>query len=247
MVKQERAARTRETLIRSAAEVFNREGYSTASVTTISSVAGVSNGALHYHFANKAALADAVEEAALDTLLAVTRGTPPARAGRHVQRVVDATHGLAGALRTDPVLRAGFSLSGEPSRRGGGGLRERWGVWVEQTLEEAEAAGELNSATAAHDVVTAVVAATVGFEALGGRDAGWLAASTITRFWRVLLPTLIPADRLADLDAAGKRSPWRRAEAGPWSPGRCLSEGQDLLAPVSPQPASLRPSAAPIF
>lgn len=81
MVKQERAARTRETLIRSAAQIFDREGFSVASLTGISSLAGVSNGALHFHFASKAALADAVEAAALIRLLAVTDvGPPPGRA-----------------------------------------------------------------------------------------------------------------------------------------------------------------------
>ena len=55
MVKQERALRTREALIESAAEVFDREGFSVASLTAISSRAGVSNGALHFHFASKAA------------------------------------------------------------------------------------------------------------------------------------------------------------------------------------------------
>ena len=64
MAKQERAVRTREKLIRSAAEVFDREGYAVASITTISARAGVSNGALHFHFASKAALAEAVAEAA---------------------------------------------------------------------------------------------------------------------------------------------------------------------------------------
>lgn len=103
MVKQERAARTRETLIRSAAQIFDREGFSVASLTGISSLAGVSNGALHFHFASKAALADAVEAAALIRLLAVTDVGPPPGAGR-VQLLVDVTHGLAAALRTDVVL-----------------------------------------------------------------------------------------------------------------------------------------------
>ncbi|MEU8842995.1 ScbR family autoregulator-binding transcription factor [Streptomyces roseus] len=206
MVKQERAARTRETLIRSAAETFDRDGFSVASLTAISSLAGVSNGALHFHFPSKAALAHAVEESALTRLLALTGraegGELPAGASR-VQLLVDVTHALAGALRGDPVLRAGFSLSGELSRPGPGDLRERWRHWVEDTLRLAELEGELRPEAAAGDVVTAVVAATVGFEVLAVRDAAWLSAATVTRFWRLLLPTLIPADRLAGFEAAG--------------------------------------------
>ncbi|MFF4851228.1 ScbR family autoregulator-binding transcription factor [Streptomyces sp. NPDC001194] len=206
MVKQERAARTREALIRAAAEVFDREGFSTASLTTISSLAGVSNGALHFHFPSKAALANAVEEAAFARLRVLTGDVPPAGASR-VRLLVDVTHALAGALRTDPVLRAGFALSGEPSRLGPGDLREGWRCWVEETLKRAEAEGELRPEAEAADVVTAVVAATVGFEVLGVRDGAWLSAATVTRFWRLLLPTLVPAERLAGFVAVGTHSP----------------------------------------
>ncbi|MEV0415809.1 ScbR family autoregulator-binding transcription factor [Streptomyces sp. NPDC050448] len=206
MVKQERAARTRESLIRSAAEIFDREGFAVASLTVISSLAGVSNGALHFHFSSKAALADAVQEEALTRLLAVTDAVPPLGTSR-VQLLVDVTHGLAAALRTDAVLRAGFELCGEASRASQFDLRERWQRWVEETLKQADAEGELRPEVAAQDVVTAVVAATVGFEVLGARDAVWLSASTVTRFWRLLLPLLVRASLVAELEAEGTRVP----------------------------------------
>ncbi|MFG2219749.1 MULTISPECIES: ScbR family autoregulator-binding transcription factor [unclassified Streptomyces] len=206
MAKQERAVRTRDTLIRSAAEVFDRDGISTASLTAISSRAGVSNGALHFHFASKAALVDVVEEAALTRLLAVTSSTLPLGAS-HVQLLVDVTHALADALRADVVLRVGFALSGETSRARRVDLRERWRCWVEETLQQAEAEGELCRGAEIRDVGTAVVAATVGFEVLGVRDSTWLAASTVARFWRLLLPSLVPAVRLAGIEAGGTRSP----------------------------------------
>ncbi|MFD7085923.1 ScbR family autoregulator-binding transcription factor [Streptomyces sp. NPDC002181] len=208
MVKQERAARTRETLIRSAAETFERDGFSVASLTAISSLAGVSNGALHFHFPSKAALANAVEEVALTRLLALT-GDARAEGGvfrpglSRVQLIVDVTHGLAAALRADPVLRAGFALSGDLSRPRPGDLRERWRRWVEDALWQAEEDGELRPETEAGDVATAVVAATVGFEVLAVRDGAWLSAATVTRFWRLLLPTVVPAARLAGFEAAG--------------------------------------------
>lgn len=76
MVKQERAARTRRTLIRAAAEVFAREGFAPASLTTISRQAGVSNGALHFHFTSKNALAQAVEEEAGEAMRLLIRDVP---------------------------------------------------------------------------------------------------------------------------------------------------------------------------
>lgn len=204
MVKQERAARTRETLIRSAAEVFDREGFSASSLSTISARAGVSNGALHFHFASKAVLADAVEEAALVRLLAVTDVAPAG--GSRVQLLVDVTHGLVAALGADVVLRAGFELGGEVSRPPRADLRGQWQAWVDGVLKQADAVGELRPETTARDAVTTVVAATVGFEALGSRDATWLSAATITRFWRLLLPTLVPPALLGGLEAGGTRS-----------------------------------------
>jgi AcrR family transcriptional regulator len=197
MVKQERAMRTREALIRSAAEVFDREGFAVASLTAISSLAGVSNGALHHHFVSKAALTDAVEEAALARLAAVTGAVLPFGASR-VQLLVDVTHRLAVAL-----LRAGFELSGELSRQPHADLRAWWCRWVERVLKQADAEGELRPDVTASDVVSAVVAATVGFEVLGVREAEWLSAATVSRFWRLLLPTVVPAVLLVDLRAEG--------------------------------------------
>lgn len=202
MVKQERAARTRETLVRSAAEIIDRRGFAVASLSSISSLAGVSNGALHFHFASKAALADAVEAEALARLLAVTGTSVPSGVSR-VQHLVDVTHGLARALRGDVVLRAGFGLSGEGSRPPQADLCGCWHGWVQETLQRACAQGELRRGVEARDVVAAVVAATVGLEVLGARDPVWLSALTVTRFWRLLLPTLVPADLLADLEAEG--------------------------------------------
>lgn len=76
MTKQERAARTRRALILSAAEVFDQEGFAPASLTMISSRAGVSNGALHFHFANKNAVAEAVQGEALSVLRQIAHAWP---------------------------------------------------------------------------------------------------------------------------------------------------------------------------
>ncbi|MFJ9646074.1 ScbR family autoregulator-binding transcription factor [Streptomyces sp. NPDC101206] len=193
MAKQERALRTRTTLIGAAAETFDREGYAVASLTAISSLAGVSNGALHFHFASKAALADAVEAEALARLVDLMGDSPPSGAGP-VQPLVDASHRLARALRTDVVLRAGFQLGGEVSRAPRHDLRQCWRGWVEAVLGRAGAEGGLRPEVAVPDAVTAVVAATVGLEVLGARDEGWLSEAAVARLWRLLLPTLVPAE-----------------------------------------------------
>lgn len=72
MAKQERAVRTREALLRSAAEIFDTDGFVSASLSAICSKAGVSSGALHFHFASKGALAEAIERAAEARLRLIT-------------------------------------------------------------------------------------------------------------------------------------------------------------------------------
>ena len=202
MAKQERAVRTRERLIRSAAETFHREGFAVASLSVISTQAGVSSGALHFHFASKAALADAVESAALDRLRIIA-GVAPREGASRLQCLVDVTHGLARGLRRDVVLRAGFGLGRDTARVTPGGLGEHWRCWVEEAVAEAEKARELRPGVAAEDAVTAVVAATAGFEALGSREEVWLMPRTISRFWELLLPALAAEDRLAALEPEG--------------------------------------------
>ncbi|MFI9345032.1 ScbR family autoregulator-binding transcription factor [Streptomyces sp. NPDC052773] len=193
MAKQERAIRTRNALINAAAELFDRDGFEVASLATISAKAGVSSGALHFHFANKAALLDAVVAAAGERLLWITRP----RDALSLQVLIDASHLLVQGLAQDVVLRAGFALSSRPERTGATpDLRREWQRWVEDTVERAGREGALMPGVATRDLSTAVVAVAAGLEALGGRDRRWLERTTLTRFWTLLLPRVVgPAAR----------------------------------------------------
>lgn len=227
MARQERALRTREALIKSAAAVFDREGFSVASLTTISSQAGVSNGALHFHFASKAALATAVEDAAARKLGDITTDRRD-ETGSALQSLVDATHDLVRRLGDDVVLRAGFELSGDQVRASGRSLRRQWQQWVEGTLKQAEGEGALNEAIAPEEVAIAVVAATTGFEVLGMQDPEWLSDRTLTCFWDLLLPRIAAAPVLGGLAAGGSD----RARPAPEEPeAGCVGENRGGTAP----------------
>jgi AcrR family transcriptional regulator len=188
MARQERAVRTRESLILAAAEVFAEEGYVSASLTTISRRAGVSNGALHFHFENKRALARVVEAEAARTLEAITREAAGGGCGV-LQELVDATYALMDRLARDAVVRAGFELGGDLSR-GTGACRRGWQRWVEEALTRAEQEGSLAQGVSPEDAAGAIVAATVGFEVLGARDPNWYAGRKVAGFWELLLPRL---------------------------------------------------------
>ncbi|WP_030899929.1 MULTISPECIES: ScbR family autoregulator-binding transcription factor [unclassified Streptomyces] len=202
MTKQYRAVRTRLALIRSAAEQFEARGYVRASLAEISAGAGVSVGALHFHFANKAAVAEAVEQAAARALrAAAARGRDGD--GCALQRLVDATHQVGRLLRADTVVRAGLRLNTEAAAGRGRDLRREWRECVHELLAEAERRGELAAGVAPYRVVAVVLAATTGIEVLARDDHGWLGRHALTDLWRLLLPC-VAEPRVADsLDPAG--------------------------------------------
>jgi AcrR family transcriptional regulator len=240
MAKQERAVRTRNALIESAAQLFDQEGFEVVTLAAISARAGVSNGALHFHFASKAALADAVGRAAAQRLERITGvgegsgggGAPHAAGsagsprgggadspgGGSLQVLVDASHALLHGLSHDVVLRAGFALTGgADSVTGGDHLHRHWHEYVIDILGRADRESVLAKDVSARDAASTIVAAVVGFETLGARDERWLSRNTLTRFWTLLLPRLAASAVLAGLDASG-RSPAGNSGA-PGGPG----------------------------
>lgn len=284
MAKQERAARTRESLVRAAAEVFAEQGFVTASIAAISRRAGVSAGGLHFHFESKTALAQAVEDRAAEALRHITAGrraftataatagttaagtagtaaaatgTVAAAAGapgapggpgapgaagglgaggaagvpgvpgeagvpgvgggscvlgvaggggagrcggppgpNALQVLVDSTHALMALLAGDVVVRAGYGLCADASRRSGVDLRRQWTVWVQEAVGAAAREGALAEGVCARDAASAVVASTVGLEVLGAGERDWVAPHTLTRFWSLMLPRLAAAGTL---------------------------------------------------
>ncbi|MFF9512299.1 TetR family transcriptional regulator [Streptomyces sp. NPDC014724] len=59
---QARSRRTCQRLVHAGAEMFNRNGYANATLGQIAGAAGMTKGALYFHFASKDGLADAVQE-----------------------------------------------------------------------------------------------------------------------------------------------------------------------------------------
>ncbi|MDR6980673.1 AcrR family transcriptional regulator [Streptomyces sp. 3330] len=232
---QGRALRTRRALIQAAAEVFAEEGFAHASLRAVSERAGVSSGALHFHFPHKRALAEAVEAQAAEAVRGITRAAR-SRPGDVLQTVVDATHALMHHLAQDAVACAGFGLAGDLARRADSPPRREWQHWIEESLREAEHGGALAEGVRAADAARAVVAATTGFQVLGSTDARWLSAHHITRFWELLLPRLAAAHCLDRLLCAGSAPP-------PTAPPRTAPPGS--APPRTAPPGSAPPRQPP--
>ncbi|MFF8769753.1 TetR family transcriptional regulator [Kitasatospora sp. NPDC015120] len=111
-MKQERAQHTHRTLLNAAATEFDRHGYAGTSLARISQTAGVTMGALTFHFPSKAALADAVRaHAAALTRTAVARAS--GADGRPAAGVVELIDTLTRLLDEEPSVRAAARLTWE--------------------------------------------------------------------------------------------------------------------------------------
>src|SRR5690242_6121155 len=114
MVTQPRALVTRDAIVRGAAAVFRERGYGLASIADIASAAGMTKGALYFHFDSKDALARAViEEQHRRTMAAsaeiVAEGRPA------LETMVLLSRSLAHQLLEDPIVQAGIRLTTDVS------------------------------------------------------------------------------------------------------------------------------------
>ncbi|MFE5579926.1 ScbR family autoregulator-binding transcription factor [Kitasatospora sp. NPDC056531] len=201
MVKQERAGRTRQAVLLAAADAFARVGYEAASLVDISRRAGVSKGALYFHFVSKQALADGVRAAAGREIgsaaLRALRADGPA-----VQGLIDLSQELARLLREDVVVRAGVRL-GRPGPRPAGApdAQPADATWrsltavVHRLLDRAAEAGELRPGVdrwACAELLSSVVAGQV---LLAAEGLGRPAPEAVRRLWTAALPALVAAER----------------------------------------------------
>ncbi|MFE2286540.1 TetR family transcriptional regulator [Streptomyces sp. NPDC059443] len=107
---QKRAARTRRTLVSAAACEFDRSGYAGASLVRIARSAGISVGALTFHFSSKEQLAEVVRAKGHEATVALVERVR-ARQEAPLESVVTLTLGLAGLLEADLCVRAAARLT----------------------------------------------------------------------------------------------------------------------------------------
>ncbi|WP_274561500.1 ScbR family autoregulator-binding transcription factor [Streptomyces spiramyceticus] len=197
--KQERAIKTRETLINAAAAVFEEHGFTTASINDILAKAGVTRGALYFHFPSKEELAQGVMSAQGDSL-ELPQGEPG------LQTLIDTTLYLARELQTNVLLRAGVRLSIEQSSFGVQDTTpyELWVKAFREHLDAAKARGELLPHADPRELSELLVAAYSGvqlFSQLYTNRADL--PQRIAVLWRALLPGIAVSGMLPHLKAEG--------------------------------------------
>ena len=112
MAMQQRAVLTRGRVLLAAAEVFARTGFLAASMNDIVEAAGVTKGAVYFHFPSKEALAVAIVEEQFAqwpaVVAAIIENSPDALTG-----VVALTYEVGSRFRDDVLTTAGIRLSFE--------------------------------------------------------------------------------------------------------------------------------------
>lgn len=186
--KQERAIRTREVIMRAAAEVFAERGFAGASVSSITKQAGMTLGAMYFHFKSKEALAREI-----------VRDQPgrvrPPKESEGLQHAVDITLSWACQLLDDPVLLAGARLVMDQEAfvdPDGDNSFQQWMQVLADDLRAARDRGELRRHVDPEAVAQLVVDACTGAQmhaqlTSGRRDL----PERIADIWRCLLPGLV--------------------------------------------------------
>ncbi|MGC4985920.1 ScbR family autoregulator-binding transcription factor [Streptomyces sp. DT193] len=194
--QQERAVRTRETLVRAAAEIFDEVGYSGASINKILDRAGATTGAMYFHFKSKEELARAVIlEQAADLRLP--------EGGGGLQQLLDMTAYLAVEMQSNILFRAGVRLAVEQgaTELQDYAIYEWWADQFRQELERARAMGQILPHVQEAEFARLLVGAYTGTQIMSQISTNRAdLPERIASMWRCLLPALAPAEVIAELD-----------------------------------------------
>lgn len=199
MAQQARAIQTRRTILEAAGAVFDERGYDAATIAEILTRAGVTKGALYFHFSSKEDLARGVLGEAL-----TTEGVLPQDS--KLQEWVDVGMVLAHRLPREPLLSASIRLSADQRARTMFGTS--WPGWIDFIAEQLDAAkqqGELLPHVVPKDTAFLFVGAWTGVEILTSALAQGTLEAKIAALYDQLLPSIAVPGILNHLDTAPDR------------------------------------------
>ncbi|UYQ62641.1 ScbR family autoregulator-binding transcription factor [Streptomyces peucetius] len=194
--RQERAERTREALLRAAAETFDESGYAGAGLNRILARAGVTTGAMYFHFKSKEDLARAVivEQAAeLDF--------PRDQSG--LQQLLDMCQYLAVEMQNNVLFRAGVRLAVEQNEAEllDYSIYDWWADQFREQLVKAREKGQLRPDVDEVAFSQVLVGAYTGTQIMARLSSGRVdLPERISTMWRCLLPAIAPPEVIAGLN-----------------------------------------------
>ncbi|MFI1284164.1 ScbR family autoregulator-binding transcription factor [Streptomyces sp. NPDC020858] len=191
--RQERAEITRQAILDGAAAAFDQCGFEGTSLSDVVNHAGVTKGALYFHFPSKEALARTL----MDEQFQVSEDVPTIE-NPGLQTVIDLTHQMAHGLRTDVRIRAGIRLVIEF-----GSFTHPdpipYDTWIDtcrDCLTPAQERGDIHPTLDIQALSTLLVGAFTGIQVTSHvRTRRDDLHTRVTDLWNFLLPTLVPPHR----------------------------------------------------
>jgi AcrR family transcriptional regulator len=197
MAKQLRAEQTRTTIIEAAADLFDRQGYGSTSLSEIVAQARVTKGALYFHFASKEELAHAIMELQHRVLREIAEEID-GKGFSALEVLIRITFGITEQALRGPIARAGLRLA-----TGGTELpdtmpnpfRDWIGVAANKldcAVSESDVCATIDTRSVAH----AIVCFFVGSRLVGQPiEAARHQPRRIAEMWRIMIPALVPPSR----------------------------------------------------
>ncbi|MFB7174851.1 ScbR family autoregulator-binding transcription factor [Streptomyces sp. NPDC056254] len=199
--RQERAEITRQAILHGAAIAFDDSGFEGTSLSDVVRHAGVTKGALYFHFPSKQALARTLMDEQFQVSEHLAAVEDPG-----LQTVIDLTHQMAHGLRTDVRIRAGIRLvieSGsftnpDPTPY------DAWIATCRDCLTPAQQVGDIHSSLDVDALSVLLVGAFTGIQITSHvRTRREDLHARVTDLWNSFLPAVVPADRIARFHPAG--------------------------------------------
>jgi AcrR family transcriptional regulator len=194
VARQERAEQTRNAILEAAASRFDAVGFLGASLSDILTEAGVTKGALYFHFKSKEDLADALIDEQFTVWDPLAEIENPG-----LQTVIDLTQGMAASLQSDVRVRASIRLVIEQGSfiAPADSAYKRWIDTIHGCLLAAKAAGDLRKEINPHDLAQFVQASFTGVQLSSQVMTGRMdLLERVTFMWNTILNSVVPPRRL---------------------------------------------------
>ncbi|MEU9098632.1 ScbR family autoregulator-binding transcription factor [Streptomyces sp. NPDC048361] len=209
MAKQDRAIRTRRSILEAAAKVFEERGYQAATISEILNEAGVTKGALYFHFQSK-------EHLALGLLDEQDEGLAVPFRPCKVQEVVDVIVLFTHRLQTSQMVRASVHLTLDQQASGldRTGPFLAWGEMMRSLLREAQQQGELLPHVVTDETADVLVGSYAGIQAMSHALSSYQdLGRRVTTLLRHILPSVVISSVLTSVDMTAERGAHVYAEA----------------------------------
>ncbi|MFE6104088.1 ScbR family autoregulator-binding transcription factor [Streptomyces laurentii] len=200
MAMRDQAIQTRRKILEAAAMVFDRDGYLGATITEVFKKAGVTKGALYFHFQSKEGLALGV----LDEQREIAIPPQPIR----LQEMIDCGQVLAERLHRDLLIRAGVRLSLDQNAQclDQGFAFLSWSRRNKALLDAAKEQGELLPHISTSEIAELCVGSFAGLQLMSSALSDYTdLPERLSSFHRHLMPSIATPAVLASLDLSTGR------------------------------------------